>query len=126
MKTINQYVAGLILLLSLNGCTEYTPSGVATLLAESLKTGDYSKVLSLTAPNSTQEQDVIHKLSAKREKDFSHFGGIKRYKIIGELVTPDESKAFVRIEYTFQNNQTKEELIVLVKSGGYWKLQLQP
>ena len=123
MKQLYYSAIFICLLLLVNACTGITPSSAVKHLAESIKTGNYAAAAQNFASESNDKKAFIEYLKHK-EEDFAQQGGIRSYTIMGEAVTPDESKAYVRIRYTFNNNSTVDELISLVKSGGQWKYTL--
>ncbi|MTK54540.1 DUF4878 domain-containing protein [Paludibacter sp.] len=115
--------------LTLVSCVGITPSSAAENLAECMQSGQYERAAEnlATDPDATPEQkeqckkEFITSLKEKEAKYFAKNGDLKSYTIIDEAVTPDESKAFVRIRYGLGNGSSLDEIIPLVKSGGRWK-----
>lgn len=115
--------------LALVGCVGITPSSAVENLAACMQSGKYERAADnlATDPDATpqqREQDkgaFIASLKEKAAKYFAKNGGLGSYKVIDEAVTPDESKAFVRIRYELGNGSSVDEIIPLVKSGGRWK-----
>lgn len=110
-------------------CVGITPSLAVENLAACMQAGEYEKAAEnlATDPDAAPEQKeqdrkaFIASLKEKVEKQFAKNGGIDSYIVIDEAVTPDESKAFVRIRYELGNGSSLDEIIPLVKSGGRWK-----
>ena len=113
-------------------CVGFTPSSAVKNLIVCIQNGNYDKAAENLAsdPDATAEQIAQDKkmfvasLKEKADKEFAKNGGIESYKIVDESVTPDESKAYVRISYTFKNGTSADEIIPLVKSGAAWKYVL--
>lgn len=118
-----------ILVIVFGSCVGITPSSAVENLAACMQTGEYNKAAEnlATDPDATLEQKeqckkkFIASLKEKAAKYFAKNGGLGSYKVIDEAVTPDESKAFVRIRYELGNGSSLDEIIPLVKSGGRWK-----
>ncbi|MDP4203760.1 MAG: DUF4878 domain-containing protein [Bacteroidota bacterium] len=115
--------------LVLVGCVGITPSSAVENLAECMQSGQYERAAEnlATSPDATPGQkeqckkEFIAALKEKYAKNFAKNGGLKSYTVVDEAVTPDESKAFVRIRYELGNGSSLDEIIPLVKSGGRWK-----
>ncbi len=115
--------------LTLVSCVGITPSSAAENLAECMQSSQYERAAENLAvdPDATPEQkeqckkEFIASLKEKAEKQFAKNGSLESYAVVDEAVTPDESKAFVRIRYELGNGSSLDEIIPLVKSGGRWK-----
>jgi hypothetical protein len=133
MKRWHGFIAVLMLAILVTGCKGMTPSSAAENMAKWMQSGDYAKIAENLASDHgadslqiiRDKQHFIAAIREKAEKQFAKNGGIDHYNIIGEAVTPDETKAYVRISYRFKNGTTIDEIIPLVKSGGQWKYVLQ-
>lgn len=133
MKRWHGFIAVLTLTMLVFGCKGITPSTAAENMAKCIQSGDYNKIAENLASDRgadtlqivRDKQHFIAAIREKAEKQFAKNGGIQNYHIIGEAVTPDESKAYVRISYRFKNGTSIDEIIPLVKSGGQWKYVLQ-
>jgi hypothetical protein len=118
-----------IFVLVLVSCVGITPSSAVENLAACLQSGDYEKAAenlatdpdAMPAQKEQCKKEFIASLKEKAEKQFAKNGGLESYTVIDEAVTPDESKAFVRIRYELGNGSSLDEIIPLVKSGGRWK-----
>lgn len=133
MKRLVSYGTGFIfMLLIANACMGITPSTTVEHLAECIKTGNYAAAAENIASDAdatemqkkNDKQAFINYLRHKKEVEFAKQGGMLDYTVIGEMVTPDESKAIVRVRYIFNNQTSSDELVTLVKAGGRWKFTL--
>jgi hypothetical protein len=133
MKHWRGFIAALTLTLLVFGCQGMTPSSAAENMAKCIQSGNYNKIAENLASDRgadtlqmvRDKQHFIAAIREKAEKQFAKNGGIEHYHVIGEAVTPDESKAYVRIRYKFKNGASIDEIIPLIKSGGQWKYVLQ-
>ena len=115
--------------LVLVGCVGITPSSAVENLAECMQSGEYERAAeNLATPHDATpaqkeqcKKEFIATLKEKSAKYFAKNGGLKSHTVVDEAVTPDESKAFVRIRYELGNGSFLDEIIPLVKSGGRWK-----
>ncbi|MBP1638588.1 MAG: Lumazine-binding domain protein [Bacteroidetes bacterium] len=133
MKRLCGFVTIFVLVTLVVACGGMTPTSVAEDMAKCIQSGDYNKLAENLASDSDADtiqivrdkQQFVAFLKEKVEKQFAKNGGIVNYRVIGEAVTPDESKAYVRISYWFKNGTSIDEIVPLVKSDGRWKYILQ-
>jgi len=129
MKRFSAWTIIAFVALILSACSGSTPSSAAQELVGDLQSKNYQKLVNslATDPKATPEETTKNKemlvalLKEKGEKTIAEKGGLKSYEVISENVTPDESKATVKMKYTYGNGTTEEGVVNLVKADGKWK-----
>jgi hypothetical protein len=106
-----------------------TPSGMAKKMVGYLQEKKYDKFVDCIAnndPRATPEETAKNKqmliamLKEKGDKSLAEKGGLKKYEVTGETISPDGNTAVVRMKYTYGNGTNDDETLNMVKEDGRW------